>query len=299
MLFRFASSIALFLIGNVAAEHPHFQCAARAPFHENDWFEWANCEWTMEHPQKCKRGEQQRMMTCQVVCHEAVPEIVPASKICEKAKIDLTLLVDGSGSVGTTNFGLTRDFLENIASHLDVGNDATVVNMIQFSDHHNVEIMNSMDKDELLEAIENMDYHDGSDTLTGAALTFSRDEIFMSSMVRPDATQVLLVVTDGKAKDDILLPMAEIHAMGIETVSVGVGSGVDMDQLEQLASKKANMHAEADFASLAALQENLTKELCRIVQHGGHMKTTVAPSTMPTMNSSTVSTAASASANPV
>ena len=55
------------------AKHDHFQCAAQAPFKANDWFEWANCEWTMEHPQKCKEGKPQRMMTCQVVCCEAEP----------------------------------------------------------------------------------------------------------------------------------------------------------------------------------------------------------------------------------
>jgi len=302
---------------DVSANHPHYQCASKAPFMANNWFEWANCEWTMEHPQKCKEGKPQRMMTCQVVCNEAEPA-QPAKpslqKLCDQAKIDLTFLVDGSGSVGSKNFDITKDFLKDVITHLDVGNNKTHVNIFQYSDRHNVELVNATKKPELLKAIKDMNYHDGSDTLTGAGITFVTNSVFMTPLSRPGATPVFIVVTDGKSYDDVKAPIDEVHAMGIETVAVGVGSGVDLAQLALIASKPKNIHAEPDFASLKKLQEQLTEEICKvvIVNGGGHnhgSTTTVRPSSTPTMSSSSsssssaasssTSTMASASANPV
>jgi len=313
-MLRIFTGLGLWLIGNVAAEHPHFQCAQKAPFKANDWFEWANCEWTMEHPQKCRHGEPQRMMTCQVVCNEAIPHQPSAYEICKKAKIDLTFLVDGSKSVGKDDFQVTREFLSDVVQHLSLGQDMTHVSMIQYSDRNTVEILDVTDKDELLEVIEDMDYHDGHKTLTGEAISYVNQEVFMALSRRQDATPVFVVITDGESWDDVEAPIKHIHDAGIETIAIGVGSNIDMTELAAIASKPSNIHAEADYASLKKLQEKLTKEICKYVNNGHHYTTTVAPSTTPTLSSSTVSsdasttvstdastttTAATASVNPV
>lgn len=296
MMLRILTGLGLFMIGNCAATHPHFQCAQKAPFHANDWWQWANCEWSMEHPQKCREGEPQRMMTCQVVCSEAEPvDRTPSlKKVCANALIDLTFLVDGSASVGTKNFDMTRLFLEEVTKHLDLGANATHVNMVQFSDRHNVEIISATNKTHLSHIIKTMPYHAGMNTLTGEAITFANEQIFMTAASRHNATQVLIVVTDGQAKDDVQAPIEHVHMMGIETIAVGVGKDVDMAQLGMMASKPKNVHAEADFASLEKLQKELAREICTtVVDHKVH--TTVAPSSTPTMStdmsSSTVATA--------
>jgi uncharacterized protein YegL len=291
MMLKIVSSLAFLLLGNVTAKHPHYECAAQAPFKANDWFEWANCEWTMEHPQKCKEGQKQRMMTCQVVCNEAEPVRPSVSKVCEKAKIDLTFLIDGSGSVGAADFQMTRNFLEDITEHLTIGANQTHVNMVQFSDRHNIETLNSTSKAALRKQIKDMVYHDGPDTLTGAGMTFVENTIFMTPLSRPDATPVFIVLTDGKAKDDLQVPADSIHAMGIETIAIGVGKNVDLAQLETIASRPSNVYAEADYASLKRLQERLTEEVCRyaIDNSNNHAQwSTVAPSSVPTLASSTV-----------
>lgn len=297
MMLKIVTSLAFLLLGNVTAKHPHYECAAQAPFKANDWFEWANCEWTMEHPQKCREGQPQRMMTCQVVCNEAEPVKPSVEKVCEKAKIDLTFLVDGSGSVGASDFQITRNFLEDVTQHLTLGANKTHVNMVQFSDKHNIEILNATNKAQLRQTIKDMNYHDGPDTLTGAGMTFVEETIFMTSLSRPDATPVFVVLTDGKAKDDIQAPADSIHAMGIETIAIGVGKNVELSQLETIASRPSNVYAEADYASLKRLQERLTEEICRysIDNSNQHIiKTTVGPSSTPTLASSTVASSSSA-----
>jgi uncharacterized protein YegL len=241
-----------------------YECAAKAPFKANDWFEWANCHWNMEHPQKCEEGKPKKMMQCRVVCEEyiePIPDVDPRlRRVCEKKEIDLVFLLDGSGSVKTANFEITKEFVEDVIDHLDVG--PTEVSIVQFSDHNTLEILNATDAKMLEHTVENIGYHDGSDTFTGAAIAFTQEQVF-KHYSRQNATQVLIVVTDGKAHDDIAVPIADIHAAGITTVAVGVG-GYDIDQLEMIASKPEYVHTEADFHQLEDLKKELTEEICRI-----------------------------------
>lgn len=268
MLLKTGAVVLASFISNVVANHPHFQCATKAPFQVNDWFEWANCEWSMEHPQKCQPNEPQRMMTCQVVCAETEPR-EPAkttvAQMCELAKIDLTFLIDGSGSVGSSNFDMTKEFLTDVITHLDVGVDSTHVNIIQYSDHNDAVVLDAMRKADLLQTVNDIQYHDGSDTLTGNAISFATQAVFMQQISRQDATHVFVVMTDGEAQDDFATPIAAVHAMGIDTIAVGVGSGVDMSELAAIASEPANVHSSPDFASLKKLQEQLTEEICKFV----------------------------------
>merc|ERR1712179_61548 len=70
-LFKYAGVAALVVLSSVTeATHPHYGCAKKAPFKSDDFFDWANCEWDMEHPQLCEEGKDKRMMTCQITCEE-------------------------------------------------------------------------------------------------------------------------------------------------------------------------------------------------------------------------------------
>merc|ERR1712071_226807 len=70
-LFKYAGVAGLVVLSSVAeATHPHYGCAKKAPFKSDEFFDWANCEWDMEHPQLCKEGKDKKMMTCQITCEE-------------------------------------------------------------------------------------------------------------------------------------------------------------------------------------------------------------------------------------
>jgi len=269
MLLKTGAVVLACFISNVAANHPHFQCAEKAPFQVNDWFEWANCEWSMEHPQKCKPNEPQRMMTCQVVCEETEPRQPAKNKtvvqMCELAKIDLTFLIDGSGSVGSSHFDMTKEFLKDVITHLDVSVDSTHVNIIQYSHYYDAVVLNATSKANLLQTVNDIKFHDGSTTRTGGAISFAAQVVFTPQVSRQNVTHVFVVMTDGKAQDDFATPIAALHAMGIDTIAVGVGSGVDMSELAAIASEPANVHSSPDFASLKKLQEQLTEEICKFV----------------------------------
>ncbi|CAI9576372.1 unnamed protein product, partial [Staurois parvus] len=84
------------------------------------------------------------------------------------AVADVVFLVDGSWSVGRTNFKYILDFMSSLSSAFDIGEDKTRVGVVQYSSDTRTEFnMNRYFKQtELLAAIKRIPYK-GGNTMTG------------------------------------------------------------------------------------------------------------------------------------
>ncbi|CAF88599.1 unnamed protein product, partial [Tetraodon nigroviridis] len=99
---------------------------------------------------------------------------------CTTATVaDIVFLVDGSSSIGPSNFQEVRLFLRSLASGLNVSPDNIRIGLAQYSDepHQEFLLKDHMEKRNLLAALESFPYRNGG-TETGKAINFLRKQYF-------------------------------------------------------------------------------------------------------------------------
>ena len=138
------------------------------------------------------------------------------STACKKS-LDVGLILDGSGSVGSANFKKATGFLADLVGNLAVSPQGTHVGVIVYNSKATLNF--NLAKSEyhalakLQAAIRALSYPGGG-TRTDLALEMAANQIFSSAGGdRSDAANVLVVLTDGKTSSnskkykDVLTPL--------------------------------------------------------------------------------------------
>ncbi|XP_029385286.1 collagen alpha-1(XXI) chain isoform X2 [Echeneis naucrates] len=185
---------------------------------------------------------------------------------CSTAVNDLVYIVDGSWSVGFSDFDTAKQWLINITSQFDISSHYTQVAVIQYSDTPRLEI--SLGKHQggadLIQAIRSITYL-GGNTQTGRAIKFAVDHVFPSSQrVSRVKNRIAVVVTDGKSQDDVVDASMEARAQGITVFAVGVGSEITTSELLSIANKPSStyvLYAE-DYTTIDRIRDSMEQKLC-------------------------------------
>ncbi len=160
--------------------------------------------------------------------------------VCQTS-VDLVFLLDGSGSVGSNNFKTVKEFVKKVVDFFNIGEKGTHIAVVQYSSRTVSEfhLTRYYTKSEMKQAVDSIRYQSGW-TYTAEALKFLRNNIFTPKAgMRTDAgiPKVLVLLTDGKSQGDPVGPPAEaLKKIGISIFSIGVGSGVSISQLNEIAS---------------------------------------------------------------
>ncbi|XP_058499424.1 collagen alpha-1(XX) chain isoform X2 [Solea solea] len=191
------------------------------------------------------------------------------------AAAEIVLLVDGSWSIGRTNFRRVRDFLEGLVTPFHIGPDHIQIGLTQYSGDPRTEwhLNNFTTKDQLLEAVRNFRYK-GGNTFTGQALLHvMEDNMREEAGARSDTPLFLVLLTDGKSQDDAIAAATKLKNAGVEIVAVGV-KNADEAELRQVASEPvdANVYNVNDFPLLSKLVTRLVHILCRRIEDRGITK---------------------------
>ncbi|GAA6103901.1 collagen alpha-1(XX) chain [Tachysurus ichikawai] len=178
---------------------------------------------------------------------------------------DLVLLVDGSWSIGRTNFKKVREFLEGLVTPFHVGPYGVQIALSQYSGDPRTEwqLNNFTSKEQLLDAVRNFRYK-GGNTFTGQALIHALEENLKEEVgARSDTPQFLLLLTDGKSQDDAVAAASRLKNAGVEIIAVGV-KNADEAELKQVASEplELNVYNVNDFPLLSKLVGRLVRILC-------------------------------------
>ena len=194
---------------------------------------------------------------------------VNISTDCSVSGLDIYFVMDESGSVGSSNYQLMKQFVYNTVNEFDIGADETQVGVISFSSYAQVQFyLNTYhDKSALLTAINNLPYSGGS-TDTAAALNLLEQSGFTSANGGRPLTQaiprVAVVITDGRSGGDTAAAAQSAHDAGITILAVGIGSNVDNDELTAIASDPSYVSTITGFdtSQFDALQTTITREAC-------------------------------------
>ncbi|XP_021375359.1 uncharacterized protein LOC110464458 isoform X7 [Mizuhopecten yessoensis] len=179
------------------------------------------------------------LMIC-ATCRHVISVGVDLSK-----PLDLVFLIDSSESVTGSNFNKILQFMAEIVEDASVDSGEVRVAVVTFGDTTVIRFgLNEVDnKEELLEFVQETTFDTGN-TLIADALLAVRTKVFNTDGDRPEARNVLLIITDGVFDLESSKAMREAETsneQGIEIYAIGIGL-FDIIQLDRLVSKPLENH---------------------------------------------------------
>ncbi|XP_028392831.1 von Willebrand factor A domain-containing protein 2-like [Dendronephthya gigantea] len=191
---------------------------------------------------------------------------VPVQK-CTKV-VDLAMVLDESGSIGSANFVKIKGFVADVISRFSVSPFGAHFAAVKYSSQARevFSLTKYTDAAQLHTAVQNINYRGGG-TYTGKALDHVRNNIFGQAQDRKDAPNVLVLFTDGQSSDHnkAVQAASQLKGSGVAILCVAIGNGATstslLRQLGDLASKqeyvfKSNMNA------LDKIEDELVKDIC-------------------------------------
>ncbi|NXI37353.1 VITRN protein, partial [Galbula dea] len=183
------------------------------------------------------------------------------SKTCLNSA-DIGFVIDGSSSVGTSNFRTVLQFVANISKEFEISDTDTRIGAVQYTYEQRLEF--SFDKyrtkQDVLSAIKRINYWSGG-TSTGAAISYASEQLFSKS--KPNKRKIMILITDGRSYDDVRVPAMEAHQNGVIAYSVGVAWAAQ-DELEAIATDPDREHSffVDEFDNLYRFVNQLIQNIC-------------------------------------
>ncbi|NXW61763.1 VITRN protein, partial [Eurystomus gularis] len=184
------------------------------------------------------------------------------SKTCLNSA-DIGFVIDGSSSVGTSNFRTVLQFVANISKEFEISDTDTRIGAVQYTYEQRLEF--SFDKystkQDVLSAIKRISYWSGG-TSTGAAISYASEQLFSKS--KPNKRKIMILITDGRSYDDVRVPAMAAHRNGVIAYSVGVAWAAQ-DELEDIATDPDKDHSffVDEFDNLYRFVNQLIQNICK------------------------------------
>ena len=180
---------------------------------------------------------------------------------------DVVFVIDTSGSIGSANFQLIREFTANITTELFRNSPRSAVGVILFANtaHIQFNLQTYANLNSIISAINQLPYSTGgTDTHEALALLLSAAQNGTLGL-RNDTSKAAIVITDGESSDRpaTLLAAASLHASNmLDIYTVGVG-GANRLELEGIASSPEFVFFTDSFTAdgLLQMQESILQQL--------------------------------------
>ncbi|XP_078537492.1 collagen alpha-3(VI) chain [Lissotriton helveticus] len=196
---------------------------------------------------------------------EGPVEIVPTPPIVGpadgKKEVDMVFLVDGSMNVGKENFKVVLEFVSGIVDAVYDEGDALQIGLAQYNSDVTDEffLKDHQTKDEVLEAVEKVEYKGGLSVNTGEAIRHLNEKHFVKeagSRIDRRVPQIAFVITGGKSSDDTLIPAQSLASRGVNVFAIGL-KDVDQTEVGKIASASALTLRVMNVQELSELNEQV------------------------------------------
>ena len=155
--------------------------------------------------------------------------------------VDIIFTIDESGSVGEENFKQTVDALTNVIDNLVIREDIIRVGVTLFegtgTSRTIFDLNHSYDKSTIRQLLSDIVYKKGSTTDIADTLRYVCQDMFTNNKGdRTEAQNYLVLLTDGKSNKNKAINQAALcNSRNVRIISVGIGSGIDVDLLATVA----------------------------------------------------------------
>uniref|UniRef100_UPI001EAEAD9F collagen alpha-1(VII) chain n=1 Tax=Oncorhynchus gorbuscha TaxID=8017 RepID=UPI001EAEAD9F len=186
--------------------------------------------------------------------------------VCGRVKADIVFLVDESWSIGSNNFAKLKDFLFRVVTYFPViGPQGTQIAVVHYSDEPRIEfkLNDYKNRNSVLKALRGVHYG-GGNTKTGKGMSYVLKELFQESLgMRQEVPHVLVLLTDGRAVDDVEQPSRIAQAYGVSVLAIGVANA-DMDELKKIAypASYQNIFYARDFDDFSSIEREFISNIC-------------------------------------
>lgn len=192
---------------------------------------------------------------------------------CTTTPVDITVLMDSSGSLGRENFIRNIEYLKDLAASFQLSAGGAHLSVAQYSSAglETLEVPFTYNLNDVVDGLNAAEYQDGF-THTGQAMAWTWNNV-MNAYQR-SGNHVLIVMTDGRAMDpDIVEDVANIMKGYARIYAIGVGDDVDRGTLRAIATNPEDLTTNADgslkttsfmadYSSLAIVTDILGDEIC-------------------------------------
>ena len=193
--------------------------------------------------------------------------IMEASLGCTMSHIDCVFLLDESGSVGQDNYNIAIDWIIEFIESFDgsIGIDGTRFGVSTFSSSYTDQIyLNEYSNlNDYKAHIAGIDYDGGGTSLGYALRLIGSDQFTEINGMRPSIDgipRVLIVMTDGRAGDDVAAGVDTLNDLNLNIIVIGI-AGYDIDQLRDITNDE-NIYTLDSFTGLQEILDGITTQTC-------------------------------------
>uniref|UniRef100_A0A3B4TR29 Collagen type VI alpha 3 chain n=1 Tax=Seriola dumerili TaxID=41447 RepID=A0A3B4TR29_SERDU len=170
----------------------------------------------------------------------------------QEGKRDIIFLIDST--MGATLINSVREFIKRFVDVMPIGPDHVQVGVAQFSNAPRLEMdLNSHGSQEALNAaLGAIKPRPGQTVNIGAALDFVRTNMLRpekGSRIQQGVPQLLLLMTSKRSSDNVEVPAAALHRMGVLTLAAG-SKAANEQELKQIAFAESVVFMLKDFRAL-------------------------------------------------
>ncbi|XP_059161617.1 collagen alpha-1(XII) chain-like [Physella acuta] len=216
---------------------------------------------------------------------------------CGNIPADVVFVLDSSNSVHDVDFKKQLDFVSDVASMFQIGENMTQVGLLTFTErvHLNFFLNAYKTKASLIRGIKSTYKENGLGTRTDLALHFMRKRMFVPlTGARENVSRVAIIITDGKSEYPIktLIESQIAKKQGIHIFTVGVGVAVNDDEMRRMASypPDENAFTVKTYSFLDAIKNKLAVRTCTITTLPPSQTTTKRPTTEPSTTTTSTTT---------
>jgi len=181
--------------------------------------------------------------------------------------MDLIILLDSSSSVKLPAWKQSIQFVTELISQLTVSYNMTKVFVLRYNkavdEKNQILFENYNSPEEILQQLKTIPY-DGRGTRTGKALAHIRDKTLKLPAIRKNVTDVVLLLTDGRASDDVSVISKKLRDDGVEMYAMGIGN-IDRDELLEITGSPSRIWdgiTYKDFMENKISAKTIMRDIC-------------------------------------
>ncbi|XP_052806160.1 collagen alpha-1(XIV) chain-like [Mya arenaria] len=179
---------------------------------------------------------------------------------------DIVFVLDDSGSVGRTNFGHALDFVREIVQQIQIGPNNAMTGLMTYSTRPHVSWnLNTLSTySQINTALKNVPYQGGITNTNDALETVRTQMLTSQNGDRPNAENVVIVLSDGRSNDkiDTIREATRLHAVSKDVISIVIGSGFDAQELQAIATDRHHVFDVHTYSSLNTIIAQLMQVIC-------------------------------------
>ncbi|CAF3375189.1 unnamed protein product [Rotaria sp. Silwood2] len=188
--------------------------------------------------------------------------------------LDLIILLDGSGSIGSASFAQAKTAVADLISRLNVGPHKVHVSLLRYSSTvENSYIFNKVGsnqmKDQIIKVVNGLQYNGGG-TATGEAIQRARSVCDAACRNSEELVpRAVVLFTDGHSNSASLVKTeSELLRDRTQAVvfSVGIGSGINIQELQLSASQPYSKYVLqlSNYLQLTQVINQITLIACNV-----------------------------------